>query len=184
LGRFGRAAEHVRPGVRARAGETLDLGRGRCLSRILAQRLGERDEGLIAILDLLGVEASDVGEQAGSLAAACRTLDALEQGLDQLFELAEPAASSLYRASAVGRVSLRAAWMRAARKSRSFLLARCSSESPCAAVTKAAATRSGAPSAADSSCMATPSFVGSLARRSSSESTSSPDMGGAMLSTR
>jgi hypothetical protein len=61
------------------------------LPRVLAERLRERDQRLVAVLDLLRVDAADLREQTGALRAAFRALAALEQGFDELVELPEPA---------------------------------------------------------------------------------------------
>src|SRR5690606_23084950 len=79
--------EHLFPGLIARAGEQLDLLGVALVLRRLAERLRVRDQRLLFVVQLVGVELPHLLEAARALLGARRALGALEERLDELLVL-------------------------------------------------------------------------------------------------
>ena len=97
LDRLGERLERLCPRRLLLTAEALDLRRVLVARRHLAERLRERDDGLLRVLELARVEATDLGERAAALLARRRRLALLEEHLDELLVLAERLAHLLER---------------------------------------------------------------------------------------
>src|SRR5205085_431880 len=90
--------ELLAPRLGLHPAEALDLVRVLVVRRLFAERLRIRDDGLLRVLELVRIEATDLGERATALFARRRRLALVEEHLDELLVLAERLADLFERA--------------------------------------------------------------------------------------
>ena len=74
LGRGSQRLEHLRPGVRARTGESFQRGCNLGRARVIAERLGERDQRLLAVIEFARVDTGGSSANVSDLVRARRLL--------------------------------------------------------------------------------------------------------------